>query len=63
MVEGCTVIQESLLCKCQLLNVEKYSLMTDFLLADIKQFCLRYEGWENESKGKPDVLTFTTPWE
>ena len=55
MVEGCTVIQESLLCNCQLQNVEKYSPMTDFLLADIKQFRLCYEGWENKSKRRPDV--------
>lgn len=37
MAKGCAVMQESLLCKCRLLNVEKYSLSNDFLIADIKQ--------------------------
>lgn len=32
--------------------------MTDFLLTDIKQFCLCYKGWENKNKARPDALTF-----
>lgn len=34
MAKGCAVMQES---KCWLLNVGKYSLSNDFLIADIKQ--------------------------